>query len=131
MIVLLSLVGGCADESGDLNSLSECAEIFLPDEVESVYFKQDEIFRGQTSVAVVDMRASDVDAFKSRSGFVQFSPGVPADWKPYWQDTGVVDLLAADAGNEHLVEGYHDPRRWVVIHDSGGDSRRVFIRAAC
>ncbi|MEV0332388.1 hypothetical protein [Nocardia sp. NPDC050717] len=41
------------------------------------------------------------------------------------------DLLTPDAGNEHSVEGYRDPRRYVVIHDGGDGNRRVFIHADC
>lgn len=114
-----------------MGHLSECADITFPEGGDVVWYESDRGFRVSTSVAVVDIPAGSVDEFKQRSGFTQFDPGVPSTWKSYWDSTGMADLLSTAAGNEHSVEGYRDPRRYVVIHDGGGETRRIFVRTNC
>ncbi|MFD6393643.1 hypothetical protein [Nocardia sp. NPDC060259] len=125
-------IGGCsADPADGLSHLSTCANIFFPENVEVVWYEHDTRFRESTSVAVVDIPIGSVSEFKQRSGFAEFAPGVPASWKSYWDATGMGDLLTTDAGNEHSVEGYRDPRRYVVIHDDGDEKRRIFVHTDC
>lgn len=124
--------GGCSADHGDETAhLSTCANISFPEDADVVWYQHDTHFRESTSVAVVDIPIGSVDAFKQRSGFAEFAPGVPASWKSYWAATGMSDLLMTDAGNEHSVEGYRDPRRYVVIHDSGDEKRRIFVHTDC
>jgi hypothetical protein len=83
-------------------------------------------------VAVVDIPFGSVGEFKQRSGLAQFDPGVPW-WKSYWDATGMTDLLSTDSGNEHSVIENRDidELRFVIIHDGGGETRRVFVRTNC
>lgn len=125
-------IGGCsAGQDGEVSHLSTCASLPLPDGAEVVWYQHDSRFRASTSVAVIELPVGSVDEFKRRSGFAEFAPGVPPSWKTYWETTGMNDPLATDGGNEHSVEGYRDPRRYVVIHDGGDGNRRVFIHADC
>lgn len=125
-------IGGCSADQGDETAhLSTCANISFPEDAEVVWYQHDTRFRESTSVAVVDISIGSVDAFKQRSGFAEFAAGVPSSWKSYWAATGMNDPLMTDAGNEHSVEGYRDPRRYVVIHDSGDDKRRIFVHTDC
>lgn len=125
-------IGGCsADQGEEVNHLSACAGLPLPDGANVAWYQHDSRFRESTSVAVVDLPIGSVDEFKRRSGFAEFAPGVPSSWKTYWEATGMNDFLTSDVGNEHSVEGYRDPRRYVVIHDGGDGKRRVFIHADC
>ncbi|MGW5917672.1 hypothetical protein ACWFPY_01655 [Nocardia fluminea] len=96
-----------------------------------MWYQHDTRFRESTSVAVVDIPSESVAEFKRLSGFAQFAPGVPTPWKSYWVATGMNDLLTTDAGNEHSVEGYRDPRRYVVLHDGGDAKRRIFVHTDC
>lgn len=125
-------MGGCsADQEDGLSHLSTCANISFPEDADVVWYQHDTRFRESTSVAVVDIPIGSVDEFKQRSGFAEFAPGVPSSWKSYWDTTGMNDLLTTDAGNEHSVEGYRDPRRYVVIHDAGDEKRRIFVHTDC
>ncbi|MFD4434120.1 hypothetical protein [Nocardia sp. NPDC058497] len=122
--------GGCADQPEQMGHLSKCANVTFPPGADVVWYEHDNRFRESTSVAVVDIPSGSVGEFKQRSGFAEFAPGVPSTWKSYWDATGMNDLLMTDAGNEHSIEGYRDPRRYVVIHD-GGETRRVFVHTDC
>ncbi|MFD4351498.1 hypothetical protein ACFWPX_03015 [Nocardia sp. NPDC058518] len=82
-------------------------------------------------MAVVDIPRSSVDDFKQRSEFAPFAPGVPQLWKSYWDATGMVDLLASNTANEHSAKDNRAPRRYAVIHDGGGETLRIFVRANC
>ncbi|MFF2082615.1 hypothetical protein ACFVVM_02520 [Nocardia sp. NPDC058176] len=113
-----------------MSHLATCADIVFPEGADVVWFEHESRFRESTSVAVVDIPIGSVDEFERRSGFGEFAPGVPPSWK-YWGATGLDDPLATEIGNEHSVEGYRDPRRYVVIHDGGDATRRVFVHADC
>ncbi len=94
--------------------------------MELVSYHEKLVGHDQVLVAVVDMSADQVAEFKQRSELVRFKPGVPISWLEQWDGA---DVLKSEAGNEHLV----DPNPWlrVAIHDSGGQSRRVFLSLAC
>ncbi|MFE6924836.1 hypothetical protein ACFVAV_27690 [Nocardia sp. NPDC057663] len=125
-------VGGCSsNQEQQISHLSQCANIAFPEGADVVWYEHDTRFRESTSVAVVDIPNGSIDDFKQRSGFAEFAPGVPLSWKSYWDTTQLNDPLTTDAGNEHSIEGYRDPRRYVVIHDGGGETRRVFIHTDC
>lgn len=114
-----------------MSHLSTCANVSFPEDANVVWYQHDTRFRESTSVAVVDIPIGSVDDFKQRSGLAQFAPGVPPSWRSYWEATGMNDLLTTDAGNEHSVEGYRDPRRYVVIHDGGDKIKRIFVNTDC
>ncbi|MFD3747986.1 hypothetical protein [Nocardia sp. NPDC058633] len=125
-------IGGCsADKEDEMSHLSTCADLSFPEDANIAWYQHDTRFRESTSIAVVDIPTGSVSEFKQRSGFAEFAPGVPSPWKPYWEATGMSDLLTSDAGNEHSVEGYRDPRRYVVIHDGGDKTSRVFVHTDC
>lgn len=72
-------IGGCsAERSGEVNHLSTCADLPLPEGTNVVWYQHDSRFRASTSVAVVDLPVGAVDEFKRRSGFAEFAPGVPS-----------------------------------------------------
>lgn len=102
----------------------------FPEGAEVVWYEHESRFRESTSVAVVDIPVEAVEEFIRGSGFGEFGPGVPVYWR-YWEVTGLAGPLAVEVGNEHSVEGYRDPRRYVVIHDGGADTRRLFVHADC
>ena len=124
-------LSGCSQEAEGLRNMSECSGVIFPEGSNTVWFDRDGGFNTWTSVAVVDIPRSSVDEFKQRSGFAPFAPGVPSSWKSYWDATGMVDALANNAVNEHSAKDDREPRRYVVIHDSGGETRRLFVRANC
>lgn len=126
------VVGGCSSDPGDdLGHLSKCANVAFPAGADVVWYEHDSGFRESTTVAVVDIPAGSVDEFKRQSDFAKFAPGVPSSWRSYWAATRMNDLLSTDTGNEHSVEDYRDPRRYVVIHNSGGETRKVFVHTDC
>ena len=114
-----------------LKSVSNCGRLSIPADAKLISHLDDSHFRAQTWEAVVDMSAAEVSEFESRSGLGVFESGVPPDWRQkYWKDVGNSAVLQQDTGNEHSPRpGY--PSRWVVVHNSGGDTRRVFIRTEC
>ncbi|MFC8383539.1 hypothetical protein [Nocardia sp. NPDC057272] len=125
-------IGGCStDQEYKLSHLSACANLSFPEGADVVWYQHDSQFRESTSVAVVDIPIESVSEFKHRSGFAEFAPGVPSSWKSDWTATGMNDLLMTAAANEQSVEGYRDPRRYVVIHDSGDKARRIFVHTDC
>ncbi|MFD4443549.1 hypothetical protein ACFWPK_27605 [Nocardia sp. NPDC058519] len=125
-------IGGCSADPGDeISHLSTCAEISFPEDADVVWYQHDTRFRESTSAAVVDIPIGSFGEFKRLSGFAEFAPGAPSSWKPYWAATGMNDPLTTDAGNEHSVEGYRDPRRYVVIHDGGNEKLRIFVHTDC
>lgn len=123
------VVAGCAEDGDGLAHLAECADLAFPEGAEVVRYESDAGFRVASSVAVVDIPADAVAEFARSSGLPRFEPGVPASWLSYWSGPGEAEMLAGP-GNEHGVEGYRDPRRYVVVHDNGGTAR-VFVRAEC
>ncbi|WP_153411213.1 hypothetical protein [Nocardia macrotermitis] len=125
-------VAGCgAAPPAILKNVSTCGSLSIPTDAHLISHYADSHFRYQTVEAVVDMPASEVGEFKSRSELGDFGNGVPANWRTkYWQNIGDSSLLEQDAGNEHSPEPQY-PARWVVVHNGGGDTRRVFIRAEC
>ncbi|MFD6464132.1 hypothetical protein, partial [Streptomyces roseolus] len=82
----LASVTACADDTADLDHLS-CAGLAFPEDTQLVSYQADENFRDQTTVAVVDVPAASIDAFKQQSGLTRFDPGVPPQWKPFWDKT--------------------------------------------
>ncbi|WP_406270839.1 hypothetical protein OH799_29550 [Nocardia sp. NBC_00881] len=109
----------------------ECADVTFPEGADLVWYESKGVF-ASTSVAVVDIPFGSVGEFKQRSGLAQFDPGVPW-WKSYWDATGMTDLLSTDTGNEHSVIENRDidQLRFVIIHDGGGETRRVFVHTNC
>ncbi|MEU3012596.1 hypothetical protein [Nocardia asteroides] len=129
--LLTGLVVGCSGgASGDLDNLASCGEFVFPDDAKVTWFHENATFGDTLLDAVVEMSPSAVPDFKQRSRLDKFEPGVPKYWRQTWSDIGQAQLLANDAGNEHLVELNQSPTRWVVIHDSG-ETKQVFIRVGC
>ncbi|NKX91348.1 hypothetical protein [Nocardia coubleae] len=123
--------GGCSQEAEGLRNMSECSGVVFPDGAKTIWFDHDGGFNVSNTVAVIDIPLDTVEEFKQRSGFAPFAPGVPKSWRSYWEATGMVDQLASATENEHSAKDNREPRRYVVIHDGGGDTRRVFVRANC
>ncbi|MEV6214289.1 hypothetical protein [Nocardia sp. NPDC051833] len=129
--LLVGLVVGCSGgDSDDLKNLASCGEFAFPDDAKVVWFHENATFGDTLLDAVVEISGSEVPEFKQRSQLNKFEPGVPKYWRQTWSDIGQAQLLANDAGNEHLVELNQSPTRWVVIHDSG-ETRQLFIRVGC
>lgn len=129
--VIVSTAAGCSTDEEEARNLVECAGIVFPAEMDARWSWSDNAFREATSAAVVDIPADAVGEFRRLSGFSRFEPGVPPSWQPYWRDSGVADVLSVETGNEHSIDEYRDPRRYVVIHDGGGETRRIFVRTDC
>lgn len=128
---LAGLVVGCSGgDSDDLQNLASCGEFVFPADAKVIWFQENDTFGDTLLDAVVEITASSVPEFKQRSQLNEFAPGVPKYWRQTWSDIGEAQLLAPDAGNEHLVELNKSPTRWVVIHDSGA-TRQLFLRAGC
>ncbi|WP_280346659.1 hypothetical protein [Nocardia neocaledoniensis] len=128
---LAGLVVGCSGgDSDDLQNLASCGEFVFPTDAKVIWFQENDTFGDTLLDAVVEITASSVPEFKQRSQLNEFAPGVPKYWRQTWSDIGEAQLLARDAGNEHLVELNKSPTRWVVIHDSGA-TRQLFLRAGC
>ncbi|WP_194813607.1 hypothetical protein [Nocardia sp. XZ_19_385] len=123
---IILLIPACTSDADKFDNLTECGNLRFPDAVELVSYHEKLVGHDQVLVAVVDMSADQVAEFKQRSELVRFKPGVPISWLEQWDGA---DVLKSEAGNEHLV----DPNPWlrVAIHDSGGQSRRVFLSLAC
>jgi hypothetical protein len=118
-------------EADEIRHLA-CGGVTFPEGADLVWYESERIGFSWTSVAVVDIPFGSVGEFKQRSGLAQFDPGVPW-WKSYWDATGMTDLLSTDTGNEHSVIENRDidELRFVIIHDGGGETRRVFVRTNC
>ncbi|MFI5501481.1 hypothetical protein ACIA5E_20660 [Nocardia asteroides] len=129
--LLTGLIAGCSGgDSDDLGNLASCGEFVFPADAKVTWFHENSTFGDTLLDAVVEISPTAVPDFKQRSHLDKFEPGVPKYWRQTWNDIGQAQLLANDAGNEHLVELNQSPTRWVVIHDSG-ETRQLFIRVGC
>ncbi|MEV6278545.1 hypothetical protein [Nocardia sp. NPDC051832] len=130
--LLSGLLAGCSNNGSDtLKDLATCGEFVFPDDAKMIWYREHSTFGDELLDAVVEIAASKVAEFKQQSRLEKFEPGVPRYWRESWQDIGQAQLLASDAGNEHLVELNQSPTRWVVIHDSGSEVRQLFIKVGC
>ncbi|MEV0080528.1 hypothetical protein AB0H58_29315 [Nocardia neocaledoniensis] len=120
---------GCSSERRDLLSLETCGSLVFPDSVELVEFEQQTGFTDKVVTAVVEVPASKMDEFKTKSGIAKFTAGVPKDWKYHWRDTKSLPLLESEhayhADEEQLAQA-----RWVA-YASKDTSEIVFIHALC
>ncbi|MQY21790.1 hypothetical protein [Nocardia macrotermitis] len=130
-LLVVSLIGCEASPSAILKSVSTCGRFAIPGTAKLISHIDDSHFRSQTWEVVVDMPVGELSEFESRSELGSFEPGVPADWRQkYWRGLEESSVLQQNSGNEHSPPpGY--PARWVVVHNSGENTRRVFIRAEC
>ncbi|QIS14624.1 hypothetical protein [Nocardia arthritidis] len=131
------LLIGCKAEFGEKSApdeLAKCANIHFAaaPHVAAQHFAAD-FGAGRTVSAIVDVPQDQVAPFQQLSALGRFTPGVPPEWRSeHWMDSAVADALKADTGNIQFND-YHPPfpARWIVIHDSGNDQRRIFIKAYC
>jgi len=108
--------------------MEACGELVFPAGTELREYTEQGFFNDQVSTAVVDIPSADIALFKRESALDRFEPGVPTYWNLYWSDA---DPLDSSTGSEHSDEPGPAATRWVVIHDLGTGTNRVFLRAAC
>lgn len=94
----------------------------------SSQYQEETFFNDQISTAVIETPADKIAEFRRESALERLVPGVPGSWKRYWSDA---DQLGPSTGDEHSDEPNRADARWVVVHDLGTGTNRVFLRAAC
>ncbi len=84
-----------------------------------------------TTETVVDIPASSVDEFKRQSGVAEFAPGRSVIVELLLGRDRRGHLLSTDTETSTRSKGYRDLRRKVVIHNHGGETRKVFVHGGC
>ncbi|WP_157128789.1 hypothetical protein [Nocardia amamiensis] len=138
MLAGLLVITGCGTSDSDaLDDIGKCGNIHFPNSASVVAHHREDLFGGdRVAEVVVDLPRGELDSFKTLSHLGQFEAGaVPSYWKEfYWQnmrDSGVADALQQDAKNEYFKESDGNSGRWLVVHDLGADTTRIFARGSC
>ncbi|RMI35463.1 hypothetical protein EBN03_04185 [Nocardia stercoris] len=129
------VLSGCG--SGDtppLDDMAKCANIHFATTPKVIAQHRTVDFgTGRTASVVVDTTKDQLDSFEQLSAIGPLTPGVPSEWRSeQWMDAAVAESLKTDTGNTQFHD-YHPtaPARWIVVHDQGGDQRRVYIKVYC
>ncbi|MET9214838.1 MULTISPECIES: hypothetical protein [unclassified Nocardia] len=125
---ILAFIAGCSSDKADLRSMAACGKLVFPAGTELREYREESFFTDRIATAIIEMHSDKIAEFKRESALDRFEPNVPDSWKQYWSDA---DTLGSSTGNEHSVEPNRADARWVVIHDLGTGTHRVFLRAAC
>ncbi|MQY21417.1 hypothetical protein [Nocardia macrotermitis] len=138
VVLLLSsafLLAGCGTtEKPVLDDLATCANIHFAAAPNVVaQHRAADFGSGRTISAIVETRSDQVESFEKLSALGRSTPGVPTEWRSeQWMAQSLAYPLKTDTGNISFSD-YHppSPARWIVIHDSGGGQRQIFIKAYC
>ncbi|MFD3706150.1 hypothetical protein ACFWUP_23675 [Nocardia sp. NPDC058658] len=130
--MLLPAACGNSD-TASTDDIAECGRIHFPARHTVVADNREDMFGGDRIVEIiVDLAASDLTDFKSKSSLGSFATGVPAySRKHYWKGMPESSVLQNDAGNEYFEESDGSRERAVAIHQLDPEHIRIFARANC